>query len=310
MSKNILLIGGSGFLGSHLATQFKERGYEVYVLDRFAPRNGSLLKAAHIGDIRDPELCRRALQNCRKLVYLAHETATAPAADTSTANFVGNIELFAQLLELAVRQGLEECALFSSGGAVYGYSEHLPISEKAPTHPISLYGIAKLTMEKFLAASAARHGFRHVVIRPSNPYGPGQNFKGAQGIIAVAMAKIARGEEITIFGDGGSLKDYLYICDLAKATFELVDRIGLSGPFNIASGRGVALKDLIAAIESIVGRRAHLKFTNSLPYDVQTNVLDITKISQATGWCPRVGLEKGLEETWTWLRIQPDLYGH
>jgi UDP-glucose 4-epimerase len=309
MRKNILLVGGSGFLGSNLATRFSEGGYEVGVLDRFAPPTGSSFSDAYVGDIRDPELCRRAFHSYRKLIYLAHETSTAPAADSSTAAFVGNIEIFTRLVELAAEKGIEECSLFSSGGAVYGHAERLPLSEKDPTNPVSLYGVAKLTMEKLLAVSATRYGFRHLIIRPSNPYGSGQNFRSAQGIVAVAMAKIARGEEITIFGDGSALKDYLYISDLACATFQLVDQVCLSGPFNVASGKGIPLMDVIAAIERTLGRQARVRFTISAPSDVQANVLDISKIGQATGWYPCVDLDEGLEKTWAWLRLQPSLQG-
>ena len=157
-------------------------------------------------------------------------------------------------------------------------------------------------MEKYLAMVAEQSGFRHLEIRPSNPYGPGQNFQAPQGVVAVAMARIARGEPITIRGDGSAEKDYLFVDDFAKACGKLISNPEALGSFNVGSGRGTRLLDVISKIEEVVGRKAELIFEPAQVGDVTANVLDISKIRQTTGWEPATSLDAGIAQTWAWMK--------
>ena len=195
-------------------------------------------------------------------------------------------------------------------------------------------------MEKWLAMAAAQDRFRHLCIRLSYPYGPGQNFRSAQGLVAVAMSRIARHETITIRGDGSATKDYLFIEDFADACFRLLStapapsvkptlgchsnilkNVGMtcrspeseqsrstdseiSGPVNIGSGSGTTVLELLAAISQVVGKEPILDFQPAVTGDVQSNILDCTKIRQATGWAPTTSLEEGLHRTWEWMKPQ------
>lgn len=302
MKKNILLIGGAGFLGSRLAANFSGDGWHVGILDRILPDGDGWNAECFTGELRDMHLLRRALKKFSRVVYLAHETRTAPAADRLPANFLGNIELLLLVLEEFQESQAEDFVLLSSGGAVYGEPEFLPIPEDHPTRPRSPYGIAKLTMEKYLDMVAEQKGFRHLEIRPSNPYGPGQNFQAAQGIVAVAMARIARGEPITIRGDGSATKDYIFIGDFAEACVKLVSSPGAAGAFNIGSGRGAPLNEVLSRIEKVVGKKADLIFEPAQPGDVSANVLDISKVSGAIDWNPRTELDDGIAQTWSWMK--------
>ncbi len=302
MTKNVLLIGGAGFLGSRLAAGFSGAGWDVAVLDRVLPPEAGPDVKYFTGELRDMHLLRRVLADFSRVVYLAHETRTAPAADRLPANFLGNIELLLLVLEEIQESRAEDFVLLSSGGAVYGEPEILPIREDHPMRPRSPYGIAKLAMEKYLAMVAEQKGFRHLEIRPSNPYGPGQNFQSAQGIVAVAMARIARGEPITIRGDGSATKDYIFISDFTEACVGLISNPYASGPFNIGSGQGTALLDVVAGIEEVVGKKADLAFEPAQPGDVTANVLDISRIREATGWAPRTKLDDGIARTWSWMK--------
>ena len=302
MKKSILLIGGAGFLGSRLAAKFSGDGWDVGILDRIAPAEEGLKAEFFTGELRDMHLLRRALEKFSRVVYLAHETRTAPAADRLPANFLGNIELLLLVLEEIQESQAEDFVLLSSGGAVYGEPEFLPISEDHPTRPRSPYGIAKLTMERYLSMVAEQKGFRHLEIRPSNPYGPGQNFQAAQGIVAVAMARIARGDPLTIRGDGSATKDYLFISDFAEACIKLVSNPAAAGPFNIGSGRGTPLNEVISRIEKAVGRKANLIFEPAQPGDVTANVLDISRVCGAVDWSPRTMLDEGIAQTWSWMK--------
>jgi len=160
-------------------------------------------------------------------------------------------------------------------------------------------------MEKYLSVAATQQGFRHIIVRPSNPYGPGQNFLSPQGIVAVAMAKIARRQTLTIRGDGSATKDYFFVTDLADAISGLLETPTASGPYNIGSGQGIKLSTLIQKIGEVIGCSARTEHLAPHPGDVQTNVLDISKIYQTTGWLPSKSLNGGLIETWNWLRTQP-----
>lgn len=301
MDERVLLIGGAGFLGNHLAKAFQESGFKVAILDRVEPRETHDENERFTGDLRDTHLLRAAISRYPRIVYLAHEANTAPTADRLPANFLGNIDLFLTVLEEARECQIEEFTLFSSGGAVYGQPIHLPIREDHPKNPRSPYGIAKLTMEKYLAMAAEQDGFRQIAIRPSNPYGPGQIYHAAQGIVAVAMSRIARGEPLIIRGDGSATKDYVFIEDFASACACLVTKTDASGPFNIGSGIGVPLLEVIASVEKTVGKSAVLGFEPAQSGDVSVNVLDIQKIGSATRWTPTTSLAAGLVQTWDWM---------
>jgi len=278
----------------------------VGILDRSTPPANSPAAEAFTGDLRDQDLRSVVFRDYRRFVYLAHEASKAPSAEASPENFVGNISLFVGLLEAATRSGADEFTLFSSGGAVYGPQDTMPIPESAPTNPISVYGASKLAMEKYLSVAATKHGFRHLIIRPSNPYGPGQNFLSPQGIVAVALAKIFRHETLTIRGDGSATKDYLFVTDLADAISGLLETPTASGPYNTGSGKGITLSTLIREIEKVIGCSAQIEYLHPHPADVHTNVLDISKIYRTTGWAPSVCLREGLLKTWNWLRTQPE----
>jgi UDP-glucose 4-epimerase len=304
MKNNILLIGGAGFLGSNLASVFRRNGWNVGLLDRVPLTDPAHKVEQFIGELRDMHLLRQALKKFRRVVFLAHETRVAPAADRLPANFLANIELLLLVLEEARECGVDDFVLLSSGGAVYGEAKNLPIREDHPKHPRSPYGVAKLTMEKYLAMMAELGGFRQLAIRPSNPYGPGQNFHATQGLVAVAMARIARGEPIAIRGDGSAVKDYIFIDDFSDACFRLISHQEATGPYNLGSGRGTRLLDAISEIEKVVGKKAVLRFEAAQVGDVKANVLDILKIHEATGWKPSTPFGAGIAKTWDWMKRQ------
>jgi UDP-glucose 4-epimerase len=302
MKSEILLVGGSGFLGSALAEGLSRREWRVGIFDRLPPRAPMKNVETFIGESSDADLLRRALAQYPRVVYLAQATAVAPAADRLLSSFTGNLEVFLKVLDEATRAGVREFTLFSSGGAVYGEPEHLPVKEDDPKHPLSPYGVLKMTMEHYLAMVAAAEGFRHLCLRPSNPYGPGQNFDGAQGLVAVSMARLARGLPISILGEGSAIKDYVYIDDFVDAVIRLLNASeASSGPFNIGSAQGRSVREVIDLVAKTVGKEAIVERKPMQPGDVQRSVLDIGKIRSLTGWKPTTPFEQGLVETWRWM---------
>ncbi len=301
MKSEILLVGGSGFLGTALAEGLSRRDWHVGIFDRLPPRQPQENVEIFIGELSNTDLLRQALAQYPRVVYLAQTAATAPAADRLLSSFTGNLEIFLKVLDEATRAGIWEFTLFSSGGAVYGEPEQLPVKEDDPKHPLSPYGVLKITMEHYLAMVAASEGFRFLCLRPSNPYGPGQNFDGVQGLVAVSMARIARGLPILMLGEGNAIKDYVYIDDFVDAFIRLLDASEASGPFNIGSAQGRSVREVIDLVATTVGKKAIVERKPVQSGDVQRSVLDIDKISSVTGWKPTTPFEEGLVETWRWM---------
>lgn len=298
---SILLVGGSGFLGTALAEGLSRREWHVGIFDRCPPRVPKKNVETFIGEVSEAGLLQRALARYPRVVYLAQATVTAPAADRQLSSFTGNLEIFLKVLDEAVRAHIHEFTLFSSGGAVYGEPGKLPVSEDDPKHPLSPYGVLKMTMEQYLAMTAASAGFRHLCLRPSNPYGPGQNFEGAQGLVAISMARIARGQPVSMLGEGSAIKDYLYIDDFVDAVIHLLDAPKASGPFNIGSGQGRSVREVIDLVAKTVGKGAIVEKKPTQAGDVQNSVLSIGKITSLTGWKPTTAFAQGLATTWKWM---------
>ena len=301
-NKGILLVGGSGFLGSHIAKNLRQGGINVAVLDRNEPSAPDV--ESFVGDLRDITLLRTALSQYSRVIYLAHESHAAPSADNLPANFLSNLSLFLHVLTEARDSKISEFTLLSSGGAVYGEALCPLVSEEHPKNPRSPYGVAKITMESYLSMAASQDGFRHLIIRPSNPYGPGQNFRAAQGIVAVALAKIARNEQLVIQGDGSAIKDYVFIDDFSDAVSLLLTTSEATGAFNIGSGQGTTIIELLSAVSRLIGPPVKIDFQRPRANDVTANVLDCAKLRQATGWAPKVNMDEGLRRTWMWMKDQ------
>jgi UDP-glucose 4-epimerase len=301
MNRSILLAGGGGFIGSQLVRALTQAGARCSVADRRASLDLPAGTEFHCTSLTDTSRLRMALAGRDTLVYLAHEASAAPVAEKDEANLTLNFITFQKALEEAVGAGISTAILFSSGGAVYGHVEPTPIGEDTPTRPISIYGKTKVAMEQALHEVSSRTGLRGIVLRPSNAYGPGQNFNGAQGIISIGLARIARDKTLNVYGDGSTIKDYLFIDDLCSAVVSLLEREAC-GVFNIGSGQGVCLRELFALLGSVVGRSPRLKYEPAIAGDVSFNVLDCRKIRNATGWQATVPLEEGIKQSWAWIR--------
>ena len=185
------------------------------------------------------------------------------------------------VLDLAVKSEIKKIVYFSSGGAVYGHSLSSKINEEHSLKPISSYGIAKVTIEMYLSLYERMHGLKSLIIRPSNPYGPRQgNFK-AQGVISTFLSKAKNNETMTVFGDGNSAKDYIYIDDLINLTTKLSfgDNFGV---FNIGSGEGTTINQIVSQIKSTTGTNLKTNNVETKIYDVNNFVLNISKLTNKT----------------------------
>jgi len=299
-----LVIGGNGFIGSHLVDALLEAGHEVVVLDIQDRRYGATPACVHFirGDLNQVYLLREALIGVEVVFHLAwatiHETSNQdPAADVRL-NLIPSLQLFDACRQMGVRKVL----FASSGGTVYGPAQQLPILESHPKEPRSGYGITKLAVEKYLQMYHHLHGLDYAILRPSVPYGPRQNPLGRQGAVAVFLYRVARGLPITIWGDGSVTRDFFYISDLTDAFLAAAaQNLGRDRVFNIGGAEEISLLQLVAAVETTVGRKAQVEHLPARKFDAPRLALDTTLARKVLGWQPRVGLAEGLRRTWEWM---------
>lgn len=301
------VLGGCGFIGSHVCRALVARGHGVRIFEKtYASRElirdieGDVEMVE--GDITRPDDVLAALEGCETVVNLVHTTVPGssmrdPAYDVES-NVVASVRWLSRLSETDVRKVF----FVSSGGTVYGVPERDLIDEGHPTEPISSYGITKLAVEKYVAMYAATCGARHVILRPSNVYGEGQRLHIGQGVIGVLADRALRGEPLEIWGEGKSLRDYLYVSDLVSALVALLDYEGPRHVFNVASGEGRSVLDILEVLRRQLGRLPAVTHTEARSFDVPANVLDYSRLRAETGWRPRVSLEEGVARVLGWLK--------
>jgi UDP-glucose 4-epimerase len=300
----VLIIGGNGFIGSHLVDAFSMRGDPVRVLDR----QNELFRDERPGvdyvyaDFEDLAALEESVKGTDLVVHLASttipQTSNAnPAFDVQT-NLVGSIGL----LSACNRQGINRVVFISSGGVVYGIPRRIPIPEDHPTDPLCSYGINKLAIEKYLALYERLYGLRYTVLRCANPYGERQNPDSRQGAVPVFLMHALRGEEIEIWGDGEVVRDYFYISDLVEAFMAAAGLTGECGIYNIGSGVGTSLNRLLDVIRKVTGLELKVRYTPSRKLDVPVNILDCSRARRELGWSACVPLEEGIARTWEWIK--------
>lgn len=278
----ILLLGGTGFIGSALAARLRTTGREVFCHGR---RDGGGLEAL--------------LPRCGTVVHLASTTTPGSSADRPAAE-LDNLAPTLRLLE-AMRQCPATHLIFlSSGGTVYGDPAQVPVAEDSPAAPLSWHGAGKAAQEIFLRTFRKAHPV--TILRPANAYGPGQALRHGFGLIRTVLEHARHGSEMEIWGDGESVRDFVYIDDVVDACMRCIDRPADSGTYNIGSGRGHSLRQVLALAEALSGRPLRVVSKAPRGTDVRSIVLDASLARSALAWEATVGLEEGMRRTWAWLR--------
>lgn len=304
MIKRILVLGGNGFIGSHLVDALLAGGNSVRVLTRsrgkYAPPiTGVDYRYADFAI--DSVSVAEALADIDIVVHLISTTVPATANMDPIADIHGNLLPTVRLLQQMGDLGISHLVFLSSGGTVYGDTKSVPIPEERETKPLSSYGIVKVAIENYIAMFCRQYRLNSLILRVSNPYGPRQGHLGVQGVIPTFFQRIIAGDEIRIWGDGSNVRDYLYISDLISFIVQGIDN-DLAGLFNVGSGQGVALREVLALIEEISGISANVKFLPPRGFDVKNVVLDISKARAALGWEPTVSLSEGCKRYWKWVK--------
>jgi UDP-glucose 4-epimerase len=300
-----LVIGGAGYIGSHLTAQLLATGRKVTVLGRSLNPGNELPNGVDYvaGDFGQYDLITGLLDKHQEVIHLAYATVPNTSFENPLADLLQNLPPTVQLFSEIANRGIK-LVLVSSGGTVYGEAEKLPIQETHPTKPISPYGVTKLTLENYAYLYAATHGLKFVCVRPANAYGIGQRPFVGQGFISTAMASAMRGEPIKIFGQHGSIRDYIYVSDLAAGIVSALESGLLSETYNIGSGVGLSNMDVIKAITPLmedISCKVNVEHLPERTFDVKANVLDTAKLQALNGWQPKVRFNQGLRFTRDWL---------
>lgn len=287
-----LVLGGGGFIGSHLAESLVRAGHEARIFDR--PQ-----------DFLDPADLARALPGTEVAFHLISTTVPKNSNDDPGRDIETNVLGTLRLLELCRSHKVRKIVFVSSGGTVYGVPGSTPIGEAHPTQPISSYGIHKLTIEKYLHLNWVLHGLDYCVLRIANAYGERQRTDLAQGAVAVFLERALRGEAIQIWGDGSVVRDYVYVGDIVQAFLRALAYDGEQKIFNIGSGVGVSLNQLLEEIGALVGRPLAVEYAPARGFDVPANILDCSLARRLLGWQARTRLAEGLRRTYEWMRRAP-----
>jgi UDP-glucose 4-epimerase len=304
--QHTLLIGGAGYIGTYLIHELLAKGRRVTVLGRRSTPLHELPEGvAYIaGDFGQLDLIKSLLGCHQEAVHLAYATVPNTSFENPLADLLQNLPPTVQLFSEAADRGVK-LVLVSSGGTVYGEADELPIRETHPTKPISPYGVTKLTLENYAYLYAATHGLKFVCVRPANAYGVGQRPFVGQGFIATAMASAMRGMPINIFGQRGTIRDYLYVSDLASGIVSALEHGHLSETYNLGSGIGLSNFEVIELFKPLmreIGCKVQVENLAERAFDVKANVLDSTKLQVHTGWKSQVEFDDGLRRTCDWLR--------
>jgi UDP-glucose 4-epimerase len=306
----VLVTGGAGFIGSHIADALLGDGHHVIVLDDLSTgRQENVPQGAVFvhADIRDAAAVERCFAEhdpdvvCHQAAQTSVSVSTREPARDAEINVVGSIHV----LEAARRHGVSRLVFASTGGAIYG---EIPEPERAgegwPPWPISPYACSKLAFEKYLAAYRHEHGFESTILRYANVYGPRQDPHGEAGVVAIFSQRIAKGEGIRVnarrdLGDSGCVRDYVYVADVVRANQLAIAGKLQANVLNVGTGRGASTLDLAMGIEAALGKEPKREFSTRRPGDLERSVLAPNDELLAHG--EPFPLETGLAETARWF---------
>lgn len=297
----LLVLGGAGFIGSGMVGALVAQGHRPRVLVR--PSRSSinlrqLLDRIELiqGDFMDDAVLRVALRGVRTVFHLITTTFPNMVIESSNYDLLSNLLPTIRMLEIAREAGVRRIVYASSGGTVYGEPQQIPIPESHPLEPKSAYGQSKLTIENYMSFYARTTALEVSILRLSNPYGPRQNIYGAQGLLAVAMGCVLDRRPLRVFGAGHTVRDYIYIDDVVDAILRAT--AAPAGVFNISSGQGRTVNEVIAAVEAASGQRLARQPLPDRPGDVSVSILDNQRARRLLSWQPSVMFEDGVQRSW------------
>jgi len=301
-----IIYGGGGFIGSHLCDKLLGSGYDVTVFDKL---NFSKKNIQHIqdqikiieGDFNNEFDLINSLQGVDYVFHLVSTTLPASSNDNpeydAETNLISSLKLFKECVALKIKKII----FLSSGGTVYGIPSEIPVKENYSANPVCSYGIIKRTIEEYLFLYNYLYGQQYYVFRLSNPYGERQNPNSSQGAIGVFLSKVIKNETIEIWGDGETVRDYIYVKDAVEVLAKSVSADTDVRVFNLSTGIGHTLNQIVETIGNVSGKKITPVFKKARKLDVPVNILDNSKVKNAFGWKPLTSIEEGIKNTFDYL---------
>jgi len=304
-----VIFGGGGFIGSAIADRLLRDGHEVRVFERprvshYRPFLSEEKMDWMTGDLLSSSDVGRAIEGTDVILHLVSTTLPKTSNEDPIFDVQSNLVASLQMLNLMIKSTARKIVFISSGGTVYGPPRYLPIDEMHPTDPQVSYGITKLAIEKYLLMFERLHGIKANILRVANPYGERQRIETAQGAVGVFVHRALKGDAIDVWGDGSVTRDYLYIDDVADAFARAVNYDGPESIFNISSGVGTSINELLAILEDALGMPLARRYLASRPFDVPVSVLCNRRALAELGWAPKTTLREGIQRTAQWMRTQ------
>ncbi len=301
---HVLITGGAGFVGTNLTAHLNRiGGHRVRVLD-----NESLGKREHLadldvefihGDIRDKEMVAKALDGIEAVVHLAADTRVIDSIEDPRKNFETNVIGTFNVLEAMRAHGIERFVNASTGGAILGEVPP-PVHEEMVPHPASPYGASKLAVEGYCSAFSASYGLRSVSLRFSNVYGPRSFHKGS--VVAHFFKQIMAGKPLVVYGDGGQVRDYVFIENLCDGIVAALS-CDFDGAIQLGSGKPTTLNELIELMRKVVAPAEFVvDYQDFRAGEIHTTYCDVSRARDVLGFDPSMDLGEGLSRTWQWFQ--------
>jgi UDP-glucose 4-epimerase len=296
----ILLTGGAGFIGSHVADHLLERGHEVAVVDNLSTgKRGNVPDGAKFYETDVRNGCTRVFEEfapealCHEAAQMDVRRSVREPDFDAEVNVLGTV----RLLEYCTRHGVGKVVFASTGGAVYGEQEAFPATEDHPQHPVSPYGVSKLAGERYLHFFHVQYGLPYAALRYANDYGPRQDLHGEAGVVAIFCGNMVAGKPSTINGTGEQTRDYVYVDDVARANVLALEDDPPPGPYNIGTGIETSVNCLYEMLQDIFGKDLPPRNGPGKPGEQLRSCVDPSHAGRVFGWRPEVSLADGLRET-------------
>ncbi len=304
----VVVVGASGFIGSHLVDALLARGERVVALMHRGPGllaeealQASSLELQQV-DLADASALVRSCEGADVVFHLASTSLPQSSNRDPQSDVSGNLLGTLKVLEAARICAVRRVVVVSSGGTVYGIPRQVPITEDHPTDPVCSYGITKLAIEKYVALYRQMHHLDGVVLRVANPYGERQRLEASQGVVPVFLGLALRDQPLEIWGDGHTVRDFLHVSDVIQALMLAADsNVEDEWLFNIGSGNGLSLLGLVEQLEQLLGLSLKVNHRPARSFDVPTNVLCIDRAKRFLEWQPHVDVAEGLQRFYSSL---------
>lgn len=305
MVKNILITGGAGFIGSHVTELFCDHGFNVTVIDdlrfgykKFVDKRAKFLKTS----LENTKGLNRALEGVDAVIHLAASSIISFSYIRPLEYFENNLINGIRLLEAMRKKGVKKI-INSSTSSVYGQPKKTPIKENDATNPLNAYSASKLAFEQALTSYYNSYGVESVSLRYYNAYGPRDEQKPVTRAIPMWIGAILKNKPVPWYWKGSQIRDYVYVKDIAQAHLDVLKLKGIHC-FNIGSGQGIIMKDVLKTLESVVGKKLETIDMGERKGDPMKTFADIGKIKRVVGWFPKISLEEGLRETFEYYKNQ------